>query len=214
MIEMPTPRTKEQAIAVNAKRYFTGFPCKNGHIAERNLRGACVECEREHQKKWRENPDNKHKIAGYYKKNKEKLVNYASQYQKDNAERTARNLAKRRKENPEYFKARDKAWRDENQEQLEIRKPLNTLLNSMSDTSISWAENELGYTKGELFCHISDRFESGMSWDERSKWHVDHVIPVSLFVANGILDVKMINSLANLQPLWAADNVRKSNKVN
>ncbi len=37
-------KTKQEALAAGAKRYFTGLPCRRGHIVERNIHGHCVEC--------------------------------------------------------------------------------------------------------------------------------------------------------------------------
>ena len=44
------PRSRAQAKAEGASRYFTGEPCSRGHIAPRKTKGACVTCEREDQK--------------------------------------------------------------------------------------------------------------------------------------------------------------------
>ena len=38
------PKTRAEAQATGAKYYFTGVPCKHGHIAPRKTKGACVEC--------------------------------------------------------------------------------------------------------------------------------------------------------------------------
>ncbi len=38
------PKTRAEAKAQGAKYYFTGEPCKHGHIAPRKTKGACVEC--------------------------------------------------------------------------------------------------------------------------------------------------------------------------
>jgi len=38
------PRTRTEAKAAGATHYFTGEPCKHGHIAPRKTKGACVEC--------------------------------------------------------------------------------------------------------------------------------------------------------------------------
>lgn len=71
------------------------------------------------------------------------------------------------------------------------------------------AERMLGYTGLELMAHIEALFLPGMSWLDRRAWHIDHIKPVSRFVADGIADVKIINALSNLQPLWAKDNLAK-----
>ena len=38
------PKTRQEAKATGAKYYFTGEPCKHGHIAPRKTKGTCVEC--------------------------------------------------------------------------------------------------------------------------------------------------------------------------
>ena len=38
------PKTRAEAKATGAKYYFTGEPCKHGHIAPRKTKGTCVEC--------------------------------------------------------------------------------------------------------------------------------------------------------------------------
>jgi len=41
---MSLPKTRTEAKALNAKYYFTGKPCKHGHLAPRLLKGTCMEC--------------------------------------------------------------------------------------------------------------------------------------------------------------------------
>ena len=38
------PNTREEAKKTGSKYYFTGQPCKHGHIAARKTKGACIEC--------------------------------------------------------------------------------------------------------------------------------------------------------------------------
>jgi hypothetical protein len=38
------PKTRAEAKAQGAAYYFTGEPCKHGHVAPRKTKGACVEC--------------------------------------------------------------------------------------------------------------------------------------------------------------------------
>jgi hypothetical protein len=52
-----------------------------------------------------------------------------------------------------------------------------------------------------------------MSWNNYGKWHIDHVMPLSAFNLNNIEDVKKACHYTNLQPLWAIDNIKKSNTV-
>jgi hypothetical protein len=70
----------------------------------------------------------------------------------------------------------------------------------------------LGYSAEQLKRHLENLFTEGMSWDNWGKWHIDHKIPISKFNEND--DPKIVNSLNNLQPMWAVDNIRKSGKIN
>lgn len=38
------PKTRAEAKALGATHYFTGTPCKHGHIAPRKTKGACTDC--------------------------------------------------------------------------------------------------------------------------------------------------------------------------
>lgn len=91
----------------------------------------------------------------------------------------------------------------------EAREYLRKIENYVDTSDVSQV---LGYTSSEFVQHIESQFEQGMTWGNRSEWHVDHVVPVSWCVENGIVDMSLINALSNLKPLWAIDNLRKSNK--
>ena len=82
--DTPQIISRQDAIALGFVTYFTGKPCKNRHIAERNLKGDCCECHRQRTKTNYE--DNKEKVlkqqAEYYAKNKEKILLKRKEYQK------------------------------------------------------------------------------------------------------------------------------------
>ncbi len=40
------PKSKGEAIAEDGRYYFSGSPCRNGHLCPRRLDGKCVECRR------------------------------------------------------------------------------------------------------------------------------------------------------------------------
>jgi len=70
----------------------------------------------------------------------------------------------------------------------------------------------LGYSPSQLKETIESKFIDGMSWDNYGEWHIDHIRPISSF--DKTESPKVINSLNNLQPLWAFDNLSKGNKFN
>ncbi len=74
--------------------------------------------------------------------------------------------------------------------------------------------SKLGYTIQELKLDIESKFKEGMSWDNYGEWHIDHIVPRSWTPYNSIEDENFIKcwSLSNLQPLWAKENLSKSNR--
>jgi len=50
-----------------------------------------------------------------------------------------------------------------------------------------------------------------MSWENYGDWHIDHIIPISSAKNND--EVYKLNHYTNFQPLWALDNMKKSNKI-
>lgn len=72
----------------------------------------------------------------------------------------------------------------------------------------------VGYTSADLKAHLERQFAKGMTWDNYGDWHVDHIVPVSSFVFSSPedADFKACWALTNLRPMWAAENVRKSDK--
>lgn len=75
-------------------------------------------------------------------------------------------------------------------------------------------ESLVGYTLAQLVAHLESLFQPGMSWDNCGDWHLDHVVPISAFNFSCAedLDFRRCWALSNLQPLWAAENIRKSDK--
>ena len=63
----------------------------------------------------------------------------------------------------------------------------------------------------DLKLHLESLFIDGMSWENWGEWHIDHKIPVSKFDKETPMSI--VNNLNNLQPLWALDNLSKSNKI-
>ena len=71
----------------------------------------------------------------------------------------------------------------------------------------------LGCTLEKLKQHIEAQWEKGMSWDNHNLkgWHIDHIIPLSS--ANNKDEMIKLLHYTNLQPLWALDNFKKSNRI-
>lgn len=69
----------------------------------------------------------------------------------------------------------------------------------------------IGCSYEELKSHIEKQFTDGMSWDNRSEWHIDHIIPLDS--ANNKEELYKLSHYTNLQPLWEKDNLIKGKKL-
>jgi hypothetical protein len=50
-----------------------------------------------------------------------------------------------------------------------------------------------------------------MTWENHGDWHVDHIIPISIFKKG--TPANIVNKLENLRPIWSNENLSKSNKI-
>lgn len=66
----------------------------------------------------------------------------------------------------------------------------------------------VGCTPSELRRHIELQFAPGMSWLNRSEWHVDHIVP--LYSATSEEELLALCHFTNLRPIWAKENLKKS----
>lgn len=73
----------------------------------------------------------------------------------------------------------------------------------------------IGCTIPELRVHLESKFLEGMCWANHSihGWHIDHIIPCYKFDLTKEEEQRKCFHYSNLQPLWALDNLKKSNKI-
>jgi hypothetical protein len=86
-------------------------------------------------------------------------------------------------------------------------------LNGKTKGGRSW-EGILGYSADDLRSHLERQFTPDMTWDNYGDWHVDHIIPVTSFTFTSAddADFKACWAISNLRPLWAVDNLSKSDR--
>jgi hypothetical protein len=158
----------------------------------------------------------------HYLKNREKRLQYFSDWQKDNRDHLNEYHQKWREKNidrhREYKRKYEKYRKDTD--------PLYKLINNFR-TAIYQVLKEnnvqknghyfdiLKYSPENLIEHLESKFKDNMTWDNYGEWHVDHIKPISLFQITEIGDNEFMScwSLENLQPLWGEENIRKSNKI-
>jgi hypothetical protein len=219
------PSSRGEALAQGLLHYFTGRPCKHGHVANRFVSDkSCMACKVENSRSWRSaNPEKtaaydasaraerlsefKGRVNGYYERNRSAIL----ARKKD-----------RREANLEEFRERDREY-----QRVALSTPKGKLENAIS-TGVhrgiihgSKASRStfaiLGYSLNDLISHLESQFKPGMSWENygRGGWHVDHKLPRAAFnyETPDDIDFKRCWALENLQPLWEKDNFSKGAKL-
>ena len=198
--------SRKDALKFGLKRYFTGIECANGHICERRSSGAvCVMCSFSgaiglktlHEIKNHKTALQKVRGEKYYKKNKKIVKDRSKKWKAENPDKLRESWSKWRKKDTSKSIT---FMRDSLRRVLKIEKKGRT-------------EEILGYTRSDLIKHIEKQFLDGMTWDNHGEWHIDHITPISVLLSSGVSDPSVINCLSNLKPIWAKDNLSKSNKV-
>ena len=152
---------------------------------------------------------------------REKLNQRSKKRSKDNPEKTRMLAMEWRAKNPD--KSKLVVRRSSAKRRSTIGGKLNHSLSVEMQTSLKgnksgrhW-ETIVGYTIDQLKKHLEKQFKNGMSWENYGKhgWHIDHKIPISVhnFETPYNPDFKNCWSLKNLQPMWAKENISKSNKL-
>lgn len=77
----------------------------------------------------------------------------------------------------------------------------------------SRTNNLLGCSIKFLKSHLESQFIEGMTWNNQGQWHIDHIIPCASFNLSDPEQQRKCFNYSNLQPLWAIDNFKKSNKI-
>lgn len=138
-------------------------------------------------------------LAGkkYRKENKEKIKKYMT----DNKNKIS-NQRKHRMKIDLNFKLKCR---------LRIRL-CNAIKNNYKSGS---AVSDLGCTINEFKRYIEDKFEKGMTWENwgPTTWHLDHKLPLSKFDLTKREELLKAVHYSNIQPMWAIDNLTKSNSI-
>jgi len=70
----------------------------------------------------------------------------------------------------------------------------------------------LGCSADFLKSHLEGTWSEGMSWDNYGVWHIDHRIPCAAFDQSDPTERAACWNYRNLQAMWGAENLSKSNE--
>ena len=199
--------TRAEAKAAGLTRYFTGKPCKHGHVAERlTSNKGCLTCDKKSIRR-----------ATYYTKNKDEICARKAEYSKQNPEKIketaaasyARNIEKRRAEaraahhrNKDEVRARKAAYYAKNRDEIlaskaayyarnaeEIKAARKTYVNTNPEKIITHNRNRKAKKKAADGFHTKADIQrihaaqGGKCAICRKKlepnFHVDHIKPLS-----------------------------------
>ena len=187
---MITLVTAKEALQLGEKYYFTGNPCKNGHISKRLVSGRqCTECAIINATAWRkENPERfRAAVKKSYYKNYENEIKRAAIYRTINRDKCILANKNYRAANPHKYAIMNR---------YNVSKRLTAKL----QRTPKWVDLEIEGVIKEIYELATVRTKLfGFSW------HVDHIIPLQGKLVSGL------HVPENLQVIPAIENMRKLN---
>jgi signal recognition particle GTPase len=159
----------------------------------------------------------------WYRLNKSKMLKYQKEYYKSNIAKIKKRVKEFNKIHKEIInKRRQNKLKNDIYFKLEciLRDRLNKVLKTKSKSNHTFIL--LSCSVNFLKQHLEKQFQKGMNWKNYGtgwhgkgmrEWHVDHIKPCASFDLSKPSEQKKCFHYTNLQPLWAKDNLRKSDKI-
>lgn len=192
--------SRKEAIQTGLKLYI-GKPCLNGNISPRFLSTGNCTCVICHEKA-------KTNCRNFVKKKRttqsglQARRDAQNKYYKNNKKKQHAYYVNKRRSDPNFYCA------------CKVRSMLARVLTRANKKKNAKCIDLIGYDGNDLRIHLEKQFTKGMSWEKfGTEIEIDHIIPVSKMIDDGITDPAIINALSNLRPMWARENIKKSNKV-
>lgn len=187
------PKTRAEAKAQRAKYYFTGEPCKHGHIAPRKTKGACVECLKlewqqaattraDYFREYNQREDIKERKHAWYEENREQVIQTAAS-------------------RPQHVKrGYQQAWKERNV--VWVRADTKARRRKHREATPSWLSRKQRSEIRQLYqIAITNSRITG------EQYVVDHICPLRSDVVCGL------HVPWNLRIITQAENLQKSNTL-
>ena len=166
------PKTRAEAKATGAKYYFTGEPCKHGHVAPRKAKGSCVECLKiewekgnqtrvEYFRKYNQSEAGQKAKREYYEKNRSaviaraqardtaKVTQYKTEYKQRNPDLYKEMVSLRRRR----FRQATPKWLSP-EHKMEIRLKYRLAIELSRRTGVRHAVDHIVPLQGEEVCGL------------------------------------------------------------
>jgi 5-methylcytosine-specific restriction endonuclease McrA len=187
------PTTREEAKKTGSKYYFTGQPCKHGHIAARKTKGACIECLKvewakgnemraDYFREYNKREDVKDRKNEWYQENREAVINNA-------ATRPAHVLREYRN-----------VWKANNKTQ--IRADTKARRRKHREATPPWLARKQKSEIRQLY-----QIAITMTQTTGEQYVVDHIVPLRSYEVCGL------HVPWNLRVITQEENLKKSNKL-
>ena len=187
------PETRKEAVVLGLPYYFTGQPCKHGHIAPRKTKGACLDC-----------------LHLEWVASQEKRKAYFDAYNASDAGRKAKQdyyarnkdtvIARANARPPEEKRRNKHQWKLNNPELLAAdRKNRRRKHRDASPAWLTVADKEA--------MRATYRMAMQLSKTTGTPYVVDHIVPLRHPLVCGM------HVPWNLQVMTREENLKKSNKV-
>jgi hypothetical protein len=187
------PKSRAEAKATGAKYYFTGEPCKHGHVAPRKTKGACIECLKVEWEK-----ANTARAEYFQQYNQSEAGQKAKQeYYERNRETVIARAAARPLEEKRVFQ---KTWKNRNV--LWVRADTKNRRRKHRQASPSWLTRQQKSEMRELY-----KIAMTMTKTTGEKYVVDHIVPLRAETVCGL------HVPWNLRVITQEENLKKSNKI-
>ena len=207
---------RRDAKKMGLKRYFTGVPCKEGHLAERQTcTGHCVVCNLTRVKA---NYDPARKAIyskNHYQKTAEQQRERCRQYHAQHKEERSAKRKQQRASSDAIRSSERRRTAERRATDLEFRivKALRARLVSAikRGTKSGSAIGDLGCSIDDFRKYIASKFATGMSWQNwPTEWHLDHIKPLASFDLTDRGQFLAACHYTNFQPLWVQEHRRKT----
>lgn len=189
---MEYPKTRKEAKKLGATHYYTGEPCKNGHIALRKTKGSCVECLKI---EWQKNNEIR---ADYFKNynQKEEVKNRKNEWYVVNREQV---IAQAKTRPYEVTKEYKRAWKERNI--IWVRADTKARRRKHRQATPKWLTSKQKAEIRQLY-----QIAITMTKTTGEQYVVDHIVPLR---GN---EVCGLHVPWNLRVITQEENLKKSNK--